>query len=196
VAWRVSAFDSYYAQEAESWELLALCRARVVWASSANFAHLASTAIEGVLRRPRDASACARDVLDMRALMAAERPPQGFWDLKLGEGGLVDMEFCAQHLQLIHAAEGGPVRQNNSNTLEPLGAAHPKHETLLRKMLRTCRLHQQLSLKIALDEGDAGGERWRPRPYWPAAGAHLLDPEVPPGDVASRHVRGLQLVKP
>jgi len=156
VAVSASAFDSYYAQEAETWELLALCRARVVWASSADFARQATEAIEGVLRRPRDASACARDGLDMRALMAAERPPQGFWDLKLGEGGLVDIEFTAQHLQLIHAADGGPLHQNTGEALGALSAALPQHAGMLGGVLRAWRLQQHLSqlLKIALDEGE------------------------------------------
>ena len=155
VAVSTAAFDSYYAREAETWELLAMCRARVVWASSAEFAHQATEAIQGVLRRPRDASAIARDVLDMRALMAAERPPQGYWDLKLGEGGLVDMEFCAQHLQLVHAAGDGPLRQNTGEGLEALAAALPRRAALLESVLRAWRLQQHLSqlLKIALDDG-------------------------------------------
>jgi glutamate-ammonia-ligase adenylyltransferase len=157
VAVSVAAFDSYYAREAETWELLALSRARVVWASSAAFAHQATEAIEGVLRRPRDAAAVARDVLDMRALMAEERPPHGFWDLKLGEGGLVDMEFCAQHLQLVHAAEGGPLRQNTGESLAALAMAYPARAVMLEGVLRAWRLQQHLSqlLKIALDEGDS-----------------------------------------
>jgi glutamate-ammonia-ligase adenylyltransferase len=157
VAVSMAAFDTYYAQEAETWELLALSRARVVWASSVDFAHQAAEAIQGVLRRPRDGAATARDVLDMRALMTAERPPQGFWDLKLGEGGLVDMEFCAQHLQLIHAAEGGPLRQNTGEALEALATALPGRAAMLKDLLRAWRLQQHLSqlLKIALDEGES-----------------------------------------
>jgi glutamate-ammonia-ligase adenylyltransferase len=157
VAVSTGAFDSYYAGEAETWERLALTRARVVWASSLDFAHHAAEAIDGVLRRPRDPSASARDVLDMRALMAAERPPQGFWDLKLGEGGLVDIEFTAQHLQLILAADGGPLRQNTGEALEALAVAYPARATMLEGVLRAWRLQQHLSqlLKIALDEGES-----------------------------------------
>ncbi len=155
VAVSFAALESYYAGEAETWELLALCRARVVWATSDAFADDARSVIETILRQPRDASACARDVLDMRALMAAERPPSGFWDLKLGEGGMVDMEFCAQHLQLIGAAAGGPLRQNTSEAVEALIAADPSRRPLLAGVLRAWRLQQHLSqlLKIALDDG-------------------------------------------
>ena len=157
VAVSTAAFESYYAGEAETWERLALSRARVAWASSPGFARRAAEAIDEVLRRPRSASSTARDVLDMRALMAAERPPQGFWDLKLGEGGLVDIEFTAQHLQLIHAADGGPLRQNTGEALEALAAAYPARAAMLESVLRAWRQQQHLSqlLKIALDDGQS-----------------------------------------
>ena len=169
VAVSFAAFESYYAGEAETWELLAMCRARVVWASSAAFAAQAADAGERSLRRPRDAVACARDVLDMRSLMAAERPPRGFWDLKLGEGGMVDMEFCAQYLQLIHASAGGPLRQNTDEALGALIAAEPSHRALLEGVQRAWRLQQNLSqlLKIALDDGATPDEE-------PAAFRRLL----------------------
>jgi glutamate-ammonia-ligase adenylyltransferase len=157
VAVSFAALEDYYAAEAETWELLALCRARVVWASTGAFADEAALAIERILRRPRDASTCARDVLDMRALMAAERPASGFWDLKLGEGGMVDMEFCAQYLQLIAAASGGPLRQNTGEALEALIAADPSRKARLETVRRAWRLNQNLSqlLKIALDDGES-----------------------------------------
>jgi len=169
VAVSFAAFESYYAGEAETWELLAMCRARVVWASSEAFAAQAADAVERSLRRPRDAAACARDVLDMRALMAAERPPHGFWDLKLGEGGMVDMEFCAQYLQLIEAAGGGPLRQNTDEALGALIAAEPLRRPLLEGVQRAWRLQQNLSqlLKIALDDGTSPDEE-------PAAFRRLL----------------------
>jgi glutamate-ammonia-ligase adenylyltransferase len=154
VAVSFPAFEAYYAGEAETWELLALCRARVVWASSSAFAGEAAQAIERALRRPRDIAACAKDVRDMRALMAAERPPGGFWDLKLGEGGMVDMEFTAQYLQLAGAAAGGPLRQNTDEALGALEAAYPALTRRLEGVRGAWRLQGDLSqlLKIALDD--------------------------------------------
>jgi glutamate-ammonia-ligase adenylyltransferase len=157
VAVSVAAFESYYAADAETWERLALCRARVVWASSPGFAAHAEQAVEAILRRPRDPSATARDVLDMRALMTAERPPRDFWDLKLGEGGMVDMEFTAQHLMLIAAPKGGPLRQNTDEALAALIAAAPRRRAKLTTLRDAWRLQQNLSqlLKIALDDRDS-----------------------------------------
>ena len=68
VAVSQAAFESYYAGEAETWEFLALTRARVVWASSDAFAWEAAEAIEVALRRPRDPIKTAKAVRDMRGL--------------------------------------------------------------------------------------------------------------------------------
>ena len=91
----------------------------------------------------------------MRELMARERPPSGFWDVKLSPGGLVDIEFCAQFLQLAGAAEGGPLRQNTAEALEALAAANPARAVDVAILLESWRLQQAASqlLKIALDDG-------------------------------------------
>jgi len=153
VAVSLAAFESYYAADAEVWELLAMTRARVVWASSASFAARAARAIEGALRRKRDGVATARAVREMRALIAAERPAAGFWDMKLADGALVDIEFAAQHLQLIGAAHGGPLRQNTGEALAALAAGEGPSGPL-RDLGEAWRLQQDLSqlLKVALEE--------------------------------------------
>jgi glutamate-ammonia-ligase adenylyltransferase len=164
VAVSLAAFDDYYAGDAETWELLAMTRARLVWATSSSFAATARRAIEDALRRTRHADATAADVVEMRALMARERPPQTFWDMKLNSGGLVDIEFCAQHLQLVHAAAGGPLRVNTGEALTALAEAGVAPAAALGQLGDAWSLQQNLSqlLKIALeDQGDPGDE---PRP--------------------------------
>ena len=152
VAVSLAAFDHYYAGEAETWEYLALTRARIAWASSPAFAARAAAAIEAKLRAGRDARRSAADVLAMRELLARERPPSGFWDLKLCEGGLVDIEFAAQFLQLVHAAVGGPLRQNTTEALEALAAAALAPTGVLADLMAAWRLQQDLSqlLRVAI----------------------------------------------
>ncbi len=58
-----------------------------------------------MLIRPRDAAATAADVADMRRAIAQEKGEDDFWDLKYAAGGTVDIDFIAQHLQLVHAAD-------------------------------------------------------------------------------------------
>jgi glutamate-ammonia-ligase adenylyltransferase len=153
VAVSLAAFEGYYAAEAETWELLALTRARLVWATSDRFANLACAAVETALRQPRDAAAVAIDVREMRALMSEERPPSSPWDMKLSEGGLVDIEFAAQFLQIIHAGDGGPLATNTGEALAAFAGLAPAAP--LAALDRAWRLQQALSqlLKIALDDG-------------------------------------------
>jgi glutamate-ammonia-ligase adenylyltransferase len=156
VAVSLAAFEGYYAEDAETWELLAMTRARVAWASSPAFAATAAAAIETALRRPREARSVARDVREMRTLLVEERPATGFWDMKLSDGGLVDIEFCAQHLQLVHAPAGGPLRANTSEALTAVALAGLARGADIDALHGAWRLQQDLSqlLKIAL-EGDA-----------------------------------------
>jgi glutamate-ammonia-ligase adenylyltransferase len=158
VAVSFAAFEDYYDREAWTWELLALTRARVAWATSEGFAGEAQAAIEDALRRPRDRAKTAADVREMRELLEAERPPKGAWDLKLSPGGLVDIEFAAQFLQLAHAADGGPL---DPNTAAALAAFEGKVEAKpLAALQEAWRLQQDLTqlLKVALEDGDPDEE--------------------------------------
>ena len=60
--------------------------------------------IRDVLCTERDPGIVARDVVEMRAAIAEEKGDGERWDLKYAAGGLTDLEFIAQYLQLVHAA--------------------------------------------------------------------------------------------
>ena len=117
VSLRLSAVQEYYAEDADTWEFMALTRARVVWSDDPAFAARVVSTLEDILRRPRPEAHLADDARRMRDFMARERPPRGAWDLKLVPGGQVDAEFVAQVGQLIHAPAGGPL---TTSTLEAL----------------------------------------------------------------------------
>ena len=155
VAVSFAAFEDYYDREAETWELLALTRARVIWASSPEFQAKAEGAIAAALRRARDPKKTAVDVLEMRQLMEDERPGKGDWDLKLTPGGLVDIEFAAQFLQLVHAADGGPLAQNTGEALVALREAGLGDKAAMMALEAAWRLEQDLSqlVKVALEDG-------------------------------------------
>ena len=104
LATQLEGFVSYQKSEAWTWEHLALTRARVV-AASPEFAARVEGAIRDVLCRPRDAVALAADVVEMRQAIASEKGDADRWNLKYAAGGLIDIEFIAQFLQLVHAAE-------------------------------------------------------------------------------------------
>ena len=161
VAVSFAAFEDYYTREAETWELLALTRARVVWATTPDFAAGAQGAIEAALRRPSDRARTAQDVREMRELMERERPPKGDWDLKLSPGGLVDIEFAAQFLQLAHASAGGPLRANTAEALDAVEAAGLASAAALEALKAAWRLQQDLTqlLKLALTDADDPAEQ-------------------------------------
>jgi len=103
VATSFQSFVSYQRDEAWTWEHMALTRARVVSAEG-DLAQRVSAAIRAVLCVPRDAATIAADVAEMRRAIALEHREDERWDLKYAAGGLIDLEFIAQHLQLVHAA--------------------------------------------------------------------------------------------
>jgi glutamate-ammonia-ligase adenylyltransferase len=156
VAVSLAAFEAYYAGEAETWEAMALSRGRAVWASTPAFGMRAEAAIDAALRRPRNIAAAARDVRDMRALMLKERPPANRWDLKLSPGGLVDIEFAAQFLQLRHGETGGPLYASTRRALEALRDRGLADLGALDALIDAWRLQQNLSqvLKLALSDTD------------------------------------------
>jgi [glutamine synthetase] adenylyltransferase / [glutamine synthetase]-adenylyl-L-tyrosine phosphorylase len=104
VATKIDSFASYQENEAWTWEHMALTRARVVSASPA-FKAKVEDVIRQVLCRPRDRELVAGDVVEMRRAIAAEKGDDKRWDLKNAAGGLIDLEFIAQFLQLVHAAD-------------------------------------------------------------------------------------------
>jgi glutamate-ammonia-ligase adenylyltransferase len=104
LATQLGAFAHYQDHEAWTWEHMALTRARIVSASPAFRARVEGV-IREVLTRPRDRDLIAGDVVEMRAAIAAEKGDRDRWDIKYAAGGLVDIEFIAQYLQLVHAHE-------------------------------------------------------------------------------------------
>jgi glutamate-ammonia-ligase adenylyltransferase len=104
VATRIDSFGEYQDHEAWTWEHMALTRARVI-SSSPGFARHIEFIIRDVLTRRRNRKTIANDVLEMRRAIADEKGDADVWDLKYASGGIVDIEFLAQYLQLVHAAD-------------------------------------------------------------------------------------------
>ena len=119
VAVSLAGFRRYHAESAWTWERMALTRARVVAGPQALAARVAA-AIAAALAQPADPARIRADAAAMRARLARDLPAAGPWDVKHRPGGLMEVEFIAQTLQLVHAA-GHP------------GICHPEHAR------RTCR---------------------------------------------------------
>ncbi len=166
VAVKLASFIDYQTNGAWTWEKLALTRARVV-AGDAHLVSKLNVAIKKALCAPRDVAKTKSDVADMRALMLREQKFFGPWDIKRSPGGLVEIEFIAQYLQLLHAPE-----ILNTNTFESLVLA--EQNSVLspvdaKSLLEATRLYQRITqlLRLCLDE-----------PYDPATAALNLNKAV------------------
>ncbi len=101
---------------------MALTRARVI-AGDPGLAGEIDAAIGATLGARRDRAALARDVSDMRALIAREKGDADPWDLKLVSGGLLDIEFLAQFLVLAFARERPAIRAVSTRAVIARSAA-------------------------------------------------------------------------
>jgi len=139
VASRLDSFADYQEREAWTWEHMALTRARVI-SSSPEMRKRIEDIIRSVLTRPRDAAGTAADVADMRRAVAQEKGESDVWDLKYAAGGIVDIDFIAQYLQLVHAAAKPDIL--NVSTLAVLdnaarlGVLPPSEAEVLRQAAR------------------------------------------------------------
>lgn len=102
IASSLDGFATYYENDAWTWELMALTRARVVCGPPALVTRIGE-AVRAILVRP-PAESLLSDVADMRRRIEAEHGTESIWNAKHVRGGLVDIEFIAQYLQLEHAA--------------------------------------------------------------------------------------------
>jgi len=123
---------------------LKLTRARVVHASEALRNQL-EPLVDTLLREPRENSAVLHDVADMRRRIAGEFPGTGVWSLKYVRGGLLDLEFIAQGLQLTTAAEAPSVLHRPTATVfEELAAQGRMAEDTAQALAETTRLFQDV----------------------------------------------------
>lgn len=101
----LASYREYQRERAWTWEHQALVRARFVAGDGSLGADFEEVRAQ-TLARVRDAQAVCADVVAMRRRMRAEldRTDAAAFDLKQGEGGLVDLEFLLQYAVLAHSA--------------------------------------------------------------------------------------------
>lgn len=99
------AYEHYLQNEAWTWELQALVRARAVVGEPEMVAEFQRIRTQ-VLSQPRDLAQLRQAVCEMRDKMRTHllRGTVDEFDLKQGAGGMVDIEFIAQFMVLAHAA--------------------------------------------------------------------------------------------
>ena len=141
IATSFEGFIRYQEEDAWTWEHMALTRARPVAGAEALAPRIAAE-IRAVLTRKRDPDKLLADVADMRGRMERELTQPGeIWDFKHLRGGLVDVEFIVQYLELRHAHDHPEVLDTNT------GAALVK---LARARLIDARVATELEAALHL----------------------------------------------
>jgi glutamate-ammonia-ligase adenylyltransferase len=102
VAVSLSGFSRYQAESAWTWERMALTRARFV-AGAPGLKRKVEAAIRAAQTRAADPAQVLADAVAMRQRMLRDLAAEGPWNVKLMPGGLVEVEFIAQALQVAHA---------------------------------------------------------------------------------------------
>jgi [glutamine synthetase] adenylyltransferase / [glutamine synthetase]-adenylyl-L-tyrosine phosphorylase len=140
----LDAAERYYEDHGDLWERQTLTRARLVLGDRA-----LGRRIRAMLRRlaygaplPRSA---LKEIGEVRTRMELElgKETPGRLHVKLGRGGLVDVEFLTQALQLVHGAAHPDVRRSSTTAalagLARIGALAPATAATLRDDYRFLR---------------------------------------------------------
>ncbi len=153
VAVSIESFRRYQANEAWTWERLAMTRARVV-AGTPSFAERLAVVVRDALCAPGGRADIAKDAREMREKLAVQFPGRNRWDLKFAPGGLVDIEFMTQFLQLRYAhAQPQILDTNTIAALKALAQTHALDAPQADTLIEAAKLQQALMhiLRIAID---------------------------------------------
>ena len=116
VAVSIEGFIDYQSTEAEVWEHMALSRARGL-VGDAPLLERIEAVLAGIVTIRREPLVIRKAVAEMRGLMASEKPGRDAFDVKDWPGGLVDCEFIAQTLTLVHAADHPSLVVHNTGAI-------------------------------------------------------------------------------
>ena len=162
IASSLEAFTKYQKTDAWTWEQQALTRARVVCADGSLGARL-DAVIADILRMPRDPEKLAGEIRDMRHRMRKEFGTEDIWSVKHVRGGLVDVEFIAQFVQLRDAAANPEILVRDTvAVLEKAGETGLLEATVAADLAAAARFWRdlqgilRLTVEGAFSEAQAG----------------------------------------
>jgi len=159
IACSMNAFESYHENEAWTWERMALTRARPI-NGPAPLRRKVAAAVRKILTMPTDVDTLRTDVAEMRARIDATHHTDDLFSIKHLRGGLVDLEFITQYLQLRHASENPDILSTNTwraiRNLEDAGYLETEDATRLKRALDLWQaLQSQLHLSMTMDPDKA-----------------------------------------
>lgn len=154
IARSLDSYRAYYDRWAETWEFQSLIRARPA-AGDAGVAARFMEMIEPLVYREVFGSDRVREVRAMKARVERERIPateDPEFHMKLGRGGMADVEWTVQLLQLRHGGRNpsvrGPATRPAIGALEAAGMLDPGHAEALGSAYAFCaRVRNRLFLQ-------------------------------------------------
>ena len=117
-------FVDYHKGEREIWERQMMTRCRTV-VDNEKIASSALAKIESSIYQKFDKKTLRAEIIEMRKLVVDELgSKQGTYDIKRGEGGIMDIDFLTHYLQLLHGHDDTSLRTSSTRTaLRKLSAA-------------------------------------------------------------------------
>lgn len=144
VASSVESFTQYYHGTAWTWEFMALTRARALTGNNAFKLKIKNT-IKELLRQPRDRAQLATDIRDMRDKIAKEHPATSPLDIKYIRGGLIDIEFITQFLQLAYGQQHPAIlKRSPEKVLSACLKSALVEQHILEDCLVACEIYRNL----------------------------------------------------
>ena len=146
-------FASYQQKDAWTWEHMALTRARVIGGSDVLRGKI-DQVIATILCDERDPAKVARDVLDMRQKLEKEYPSKNPMEIKNVRGGLLDVEFICQFLQLTESQDHPEIlRVHTKEALTAIDQAKILPIEDVRILLQACSHYHKVTqiTRIAFD---------------------------------------------
>jgi glutamate-ammonia-ligase adenylyltransferase len=175
------AYEAYHQETAAPWERQALIKARVVTGTPTLAGRIDTLNRHIVFERPLPDN-LAGEIYRLRQRMEKEiaREDEGHLNIKTGRGGMVDVEFLIQYLQLVHG--GAYPRLRVPNTLDALNALH--QEGLLAnedydKLTSGYKFLRRLENKLRLVHDQSVSELAADPAYLAKLARHLGYPERP-----------------
>jgi [glutamine synthetase] adenylyltransferase / [glutamine synthetase]-adenylyl-L-tyrosine phosphorylase len=161
----LSAYEHYHESLAQLWERQALTKARVVVGPKSFAQHITDFNRRIVFERPVP-KGLKEEIYRLRNRMETEiaREGKARFNIKTGRGGMVDVEFLVQYLQLVHGGKHQALQQSNTlKTLEALKDEAMLGESDYAALANGYRFLRRLENKLRLvhDQSisDLSGER-------------------------------------
>jgi glutamate-ammonia-ligase adenylyltransferase len=148
----VDALERYYEEHGDLWERQTLTRARLVLGDRKLGRRVRATLRRLVYGAPLPESAL-KEIAEVRTRMEVElgKETPGRRHVKLGRGGLVDVEFLTQALQLVHGAGDPDVRRPSATAaLRALGQAGALAPAVARDLIEHYGFLRRVSAALRL----------------------------------------------